>query len=278
MPDKLLKIGEMAQLTHVSVQTLRLYDKNKLLEPGYKDEETGYRYYTLDQCAKLDLIHALKSCRLSLKDIRSMFESTVDADMVDILSKQIAVLQDEIDDLLISRNSLSNILRNYRVLNTLPPFGTVFYEHFPERLADVQETEYDFFSSGPDAYEKMLIHMQDYLHVNNLPPSYFVNVGTLMAGESFAEGRFSSHQAFVFVDEFYPKKDSLRVLPGGTYACMVSDDVSLEARHAKKLRQAIRREGMDVCGDYLCEVLTNFPLNHSERLVYKIQVPVVRGA
>lgn len=51
-----LKIGEMAELNHVSTQTLRLYAKNKLLEPQYLDPDTGYRYYTLEQCAKLDLI------------------------------------------------------------------------------------------------------------------------------------------------------------------------------------------------------------------------------
>ena len=59
--NTLLKIGEMAELNHISTQTLRLYSKNKLLEPQYMDAETGYRYYTWDQCAKLDLIRALKS-------------------------------------------------------------------------------------------------------------------------------------------------------------------------------------------------------------------------
>ena len=69
MKNSLLKIGEMAELNHVSTQTLRLYAKNKLLEPEYLDPKTGYRYYTLEQCAKLDLIRALKSCRLSLEQI-----------------------------------------------------------------------------------------------------------------------------------------------------------------------------------------------------------------
>ena len=40
MRNSLLKIGEMAELSHVSTQTLRLYAKNKLLEPEYMDPET----------------------------------------------------------------------------------------------------------------------------------------------------------------------------------------------------------------------------------------------
>ncbi|NLZ91947.1 MAG: MerR family transcriptional regulator, partial [Clostridiales bacterium] len=67
MQKELLKIGEMAKLNHISTQTLRLYAKNKLLEPEYLDKNTGYRYYTIAQCAKLDLIKVLKSCRLSLE-------------------------------------------------------------------------------------------------------------------------------------------------------------------------------------------------------------------
>ena len=34
MRDSLFKIGEMAQMNHVSTQTLRLYARNKLLEPN----------------------------------------------------------------------------------------------------------------------------------------------------------------------------------------------------------------------------------------------------
>ena len=67
MRNTLLKIGEMAELNHVSTQTLRLYSKNKLLEPQYMDPETGYRYYTLEQCAKLDLVRALKSWERSAR-------------------------------------------------------------------------------------------------------------------------------------------------------------------------------------------------------------------
>lgn len=70
MKDSLFRIGEMAAMNHVSTQTLRLYAKIKLLEPEYLDPETGYRYYTLEQCAKLDLIRALKSCCLPLERIR----------------------------------------------------------------------------------------------------------------------------------------------------------------------------------------------------------------
>ena len=55
-----LSIGQMAELNHVSEQTLRLYDKEGLFVPRCVDPVTGYRYYHITQSARLDLIQNMK--------------------------------------------------------------------------------------------------------------------------------------------------------------------------------------------------------------------------
>ena len=276
MKNSLLKIGEMAELNHVSTQTLRLYAKNKLLEPEYLDPKTGYRYYTLEQCAKLDLIRALKSCRLSLEQIAEILSLSSEELMLQALEEQTGALADEIYNLSVSRNNLSRVQKNLQILNTLPPFGQVFFEYVPERKIDVQKTDFDFFELGHEGYERMLRHMQNYLHENQLPPSYFINVGTLMEKEYFIKGTYSSHSAFIFVDELYPEKGSVRTLPQNTYMSVASDNIALESKYAKHLYEEIQRNEMIPCGDYLCEVLTQFPVHQAKQLIYKIQVPVQR--
>lgn len=274
MEQKLLMIGEMAELNHVSTQTLRLYDKYNLLKPEYLDPETGYRYYTIEQCVKLDLIHALKSCRLSLEKIRGIFELSSEELLLQVLEEQAARLTDEIHSLAMSRNNLNRIQRNLQVLHSLPPFGQVFFEYIQERKIDLQDTEFDFFSQGYSGYEKMLRHMQNYLHENHLPPSYFVNVGTMMEQEYFVKGAYRSQTAFIFVDDLYPPTDSIRILPQNMYMSVVSDRTSLEKQYAGKLYEEMEKNGMQPCGDYICEVLTQFSLRDYGELVYKIQVPV----
>ena len=276
MKNSLLKIGEMAELNHVSTQTLRLYAKNKLLEPEYLDPETGYRYYTLEQCAKLDLIRALKSCRLSLEQIKEIFSLSSEERLLQALEEQTGVLTEEIYNLSVSRNNLSRVQKNLQIQNTLPPLGQVFFEYVPERKIDVQKTDYDFFELGREGYEKMLLHMQNYLHENQLPPSYFINVGTIMEKEYFIKGTYSSHSAFIFVDDLYPEKSSVRTLPQNTYLSVASDNIALESMYAKRLYEEMQRNGMVPCGDYLCEVLTQFPVHQAKQLIYKIQVPVQR--
>ena len=51
--ETLLSIGQMARLNAVSEKALRLYQAKGILEPAYTDEASGYRYYTLGQCATL---------------------------------------------------------------------------------------------------------------------------------------------------------------------------------------------------------------------------------
>lgn len=276
MKETLFRIGEMAKLNHISTQTLRLYDKNHLLTPEYLDKSSGYRYYTLEQCAKLDLIHALKSCQLSLEQIKYIVELSDPKELLDILEQQTSILTDQLYHLSVSRNNLLRIQKNLQVLNSLPPFGEVFFEYIPERKMDVQQTDFDFFAMGYEGYEKMLLQMQNYLHDNHLPPSYFINVGTIMKQEDFIKESYTSHFAFIFVDELYPETESVWTLPQNTFMAITSDNPALEVEYAHKLSEEIKKQNMQPCGDYICEVLSQFPLNNSGKMIYKIQVPVQR--
>jgi DNA-binding transcriptional MerR regulator len=51
-----LTIGQMARINHISEQTLRLYDRMDILKPSSINVQTGYRYYSIRQCARLDMI------------------------------------------------------------------------------------------------------------------------------------------------------------------------------------------------------------------------------
>ena len=69
-----LTVGKMATLNHVSEQTLRYYDKIKLLEPDTVDSKNGYRYYSIKQSAYLDMIQYMKALGMELKDIKKHLE------------------------------------------------------------------------------------------------------------------------------------------------------------------------------------------------------------
>jgi DNA-binding transcriptional MerR regulator len=70
-----LKIGEFARVSQVSIATLRYYDQYGLLKPTELDPETGYRYYALNQLPRLNRILALKDLGFPLEQIAQLLEN-----------------------------------------------------------------------------------------------------------------------------------------------------------------------------------------------------------
>src|SRR2546430_14874564 len=70
----ILKIGEFARVGQVSIATLRHYDQCGLLKPNALDPDTNYRYYSLDQLARLNRILALKELDFTLEQIDRLLE------------------------------------------------------------------------------------------------------------------------------------------------------------------------------------------------------------
>lgn len=57
---ELFQIGDVAKMFHLSVGSLRHYEKIGLVSPEYIDQETGYRYYSTRQFECLNTIHYLR--------------------------------------------------------------------------------------------------------------------------------------------------------------------------------------------------------------------------
>lgn len=69
----LLKVGELAKHTGLTVRTLHHYDEIGLLKPSGRSE-SGYRLYSRDDVARLHGIQALRQLGLALADIAAMLD------------------------------------------------------------------------------------------------------------------------------------------------------------------------------------------------------------
>lgn len=281
MNNSYLTIGQMAQLNHISAQTLRLYDSEGLIKPIFQSRENGYRYYHISQCMQLDMIHTMKLCGMSLKQIRELLDNGSPEDWDSMLSRQEEVLEQKMKQLSDSRKSLRRLNANIHQLNSLPPLGEVFLENMPERKIDTLATEYNYFTDGFSGYELMLRRLKDRMIQHELPLSYFYNAGTLIEKEDFTAHNYIAQTVFIFVDSDYPKVDTLRTLPAGTYLAVCSDDPDNELQYTEKLYAKIGEMGYEVAGEYLCEVISQMPFSANpttsgkdRHLIYKAQVPV----
>ncbi len=90
----MLKIGEFAALTGISINMLRNYDKIGLLIPKCVDEINNYRYYSESQIIIANHIQILKELGFGLKEI-SMISSCSDDDVRELIKNKIIEKQNE---------------------------------------------------------------------------------------------------------------------------------------------------------------------------------------
>lgn len=270
-----LSIGQMAELNHVSEQTLRLYDKESLLVPRCIDPVTGYRYYHIIQSAKLDLIQNMKVYGMTLRQIRSFLDSNDPAALRALLSEQAASIEERIRQLRRSQSAITRTLDNYRRYEAMPRNGEIFLEYIPERRIFRYSCDVNYFDQDESGYEYMLRQMKTNLVANNMPLSYFTNIGTIIRREHLVPDALFSNEVFLFVDED-DSSQAMETLPAASYLCLCSDEFSMEAANVRRLLDYVQTRGCEIAGDYICEVVVDFPMLdfNRRRMFYKAQIPV----
>jgi DNA-binding transcriptional MerR regulator/effector-binding domain-containing protein len=135
----MIRIGDFARLSGVSVVTLRHYDEEGLLSPRFVDPDSGYRYFESDQLRHVHRILLLKELGLSLAQIREVLRDAVGiAGMRELLNAKRAEAQARIGaaeaQIRKIEHHLSTIEREYTmpqlevIRKTTPPM-TVAYIH-----------------------------------------------------------------------------------------------------------------------------------------------------
>jgi DNA-binding transcriptional MerR regulator len=90
----LLKIGELARRTGLTVRTLHHYDDIKLLCPSGRSP-SGYRLYNCDDIERLHRIQALRRLDIPLAEIAVLLEGDM-ADLQTVIDHQIAALEQQV--------------------------------------------------------------------------------------------------------------------------------------------------------------------------------------
>ena len=269
-------IGQMAKLNHISEQTLRFYDKMGILMPDTIDEKTGYRYYDIKQSAYLDMIQYMKSLGMKLKDIKKQLELRNPFLIKSILSQKSSQIDTEIRKLQCQKRAIERTLQSYQHYETCPPDGVIVLEYIPERRIYCINTGMNFYDYGIEIYEEMLRKLKENLISDKLPQIYFCNAGTILRQKNLEEHRFFSSEIFVSVDkEFVP--DQLTVsIPANTYLCIYCNEFDKEKDYIDRLLNKVSKEGYVITGDYICEVIAEFPLleRKSRGMFLRLQVPV----
>ena len=144
MNNVMMKIGEMAEFNRVSIPTLRLYDKLGILKPCYTDPNTNYRYYSIYQKARLDMIQYMKELGMSLSEIKRILE-TGDINLIEdtLISKKQQV-KAQISHLEMRLSALSRTIESVERFRKAPVCGMITVEYISHRQIYSMYTDVNF--------------------------------------------------------------------------------------------------------------------------------------
>ena len=134
MDNGLMSIGKAAEMSHLSVATLRLYDELGLLKPKYKDPETGYRYYDIAQNARLDMIVYMKELGMSLTEIGDVLEKEDIVLIETILTQKNEQLHRQMRELRAQHDAVERAIASIERYRKSPETGTVVLEYILSNL------------------------------------------------------------------------------------------------------------------------------------------------
>ena len=111
--------GEFARMAHVTLRTIRYYDKQNILKPSYVTE-SGARFYTDEDFARLQQILLLKYLGFSLDDIREMTIGDSDYHfMLNSLNIQLRLVRDRIEQMQLVEKAIQDTAQMIKEQHTI---------------------------------------------------------------------------------------------------------------------------------------------------------------
>lgn len=106
--------GEFARMAQVTLRTIRYYDKQNILKPSFV-ADSGARFYTDEDFARLQQILLLKYLGFSLDDIREMTVADLDYHfLLDSLNVQLKLVRNKIEQMQLVEKAIQDTAQTIR--------------------------------------------------------------------------------------------------------------------------------------------------------------------
>ena len=274
----LLSIGEMAKLNEITAETLRHYERIGLIIPNYIDKETNYRYYRIEQSAKLDMILYMKNLGMPLTLIKAQLENENISFVQETLNEQLEIVEKKISELSQIKYTIEKNIENFTRFQGAPKAPDIAIEHISSRRILVYDNKIDFHSTPFSDFEYALRKFKKAIKTNHLPMTYFCNIGDIIRKESLEQNRFIISEVFILIDGTYEIDGNVEIIPECDYACTYFDDYSKKYEYTQNVMNFIHENGYQISGDFLCEVIADLPFYRKldRKLFMKVQIPIIK--
>ncbi len=269
--QNLFSIGEVAQMFHLSVGSLRHYEKAGLLQPEYINPESGYRYYSTRQFEVLTTIRFLRILDMPLEQIRDFLNNRE-------ISKMQHMLQNQKETILRKKKELELMERKIdqqlaRIEDAIhSDLGRISVKHIPEkRVAWLKNTV------SPKSYFDLETSIRELENGQNGAGVWLGKIGVGIALSRLQEYAFSTYDmVFLTLDLDEPYIGTTEIWPACDCACLRFCGSHKDApEQYKKLLSWITENRMVPSGFSRETTLIDDGITRDpDRFVTEIQIPV----
>lgn len=270
------RIGEVAQMYHISMGTLRHYEKEGLVQPEYIDPENGYRYYGVCQLEVLNTIRYLRTLDMPLEEIREFIQNRDIPVIEEKLKKQKELIGHKRRELEQIERKIDHRLRQIEdAKQAAAEIGRAVFEVTPAiRIARIQEP---MENRDLGSYLGLEFPIQRLSKGQEKSLVFMGKVGVGIEKEHLMQGKLDCYD-FVFLvldpeDVYFGKTEEL---PETLCACLRFRGSHREAPKACRcLLEEINRQGFLVDGCSREIVLADEGITGDARkFVTEIRIPV----
>lgn len=269
----LFPIGEVAKLFHLSVGTLRHYERLGLLPPEYVDPNSGYRYYSTRQFESLNTIRYLRLLGTPLGQIRDFLQNREVDRIQDLLRQQKEEVGRRRRELEIVERKLDRRLDQLQEALEAKLDEPTLKELPPRRAANLTGR------LSPQSYLDLEPSIRQLDAGQGDPVVFLGKVGVGITLERLLAGDWAGYDlVFLLLDEEDVYGGAVEVLPGGTWAslCFRGGHQQAGARYGQ-LAAFLRENGLRPTGPSREITLIDNGFTHdSSKFVTEIQIPVER--
>lgn len=271
---ELFQIGQVAKLYHLSVGTLRHYEKMGLLNPEYTDPDTGYRYYSVRQFEELTNIRYLRALGMPLEEIAAYLQDRDVDTIAEALRRQKALIAQKKQELDIIERKI---------------------DHRLAQLEDARQAELDVIRLVRQPAMRVVwlraeVKFNSYLWLEEsirkmekdqpVPLSYIGKVGVGVSREHLLAGKYDSYDfVFLVLDDEDVYDGTVEQLPEAECVSVhFRGSHDRAAEYYARLMDYLRASGLRVAGfSQEMTLIDNCISNDPATYVTEIRIPVERA-
>ncbi len=254
-------IGEVSKIKDITIKALRYYHKVGLLIPKYIDEETGYRYYSIDQFVHIDIIKSCRTLGTSILELQDIFKNPNTEKLLKFLEIKKKEAEEKIklmNEIISNINILSESIKTSK---KIVDNDEIVIKHFNKR----------YIVFAPFKSSKELEELIYYSKLDKIIKENDMDI-TLERGILYdisSRGEVKSKFVFIGLKNEIKEEKNIRVLPEGDYLTLVyNKENQLECR--ENIMKYIEKNNINI--NELIEVELYHDLFNIDKYSCQIQV------